>query len=53
MVCQISLDRYRFSVDDYERMGEVGILGEDPRVELIHGEIVQMSPMYARQTSAA
>lgn len=47
----ISLDRYRFSVDDYERMGEVGILGEDPRVELIHGEIVQMSPMYAPHIS--
>jgi Uma2 family endonuclease len=47
----ISMDRYRFSVDDYERMGEVGILGEDPRVELIHGEIVHMSPMYAPHIS--
>ena len=47
----ISLDRYLFSVDDYERMGEVGILKEDPRVELIHGEIVQMSPMYGPHIS--
>lgn len=47
----ISLDRYRFSVEDYERMGEVGILGEDPRVELIHGEIVRMSPMHPPRIS--
>lgn len=36
---------YRFSVADYERMGEVGILHEDSCVELIGGEIVTMSPL--------
>ena len=34
----------RFSVDEYERMAKVGILGEDERIELIRGEIVEMSP---------
>lgn len=37
------LTRVRFSVADYHRMGEVGILTADDRVELIDGEIVSMS----------
>lgn len=36
---------YRFSVHDYERMGMCGIIDEDERVELISGEIIQMSPV--------
>lgn len=37
--------RYRFTTQEYERMGEIGILGEDDRVELINGEIIQMSAL--------
>lgn len=33
----------RISVESYFRMGEVGILGEDERVELLRGAIVEMS----------
>jgi len=37
--------RRRFSVDDYYRMADVGILGPDDRVELLDGQVVQMSPI--------
>ena len=37
--------RVRFTVEQYERMGEVGILGPDTRTELLDGEIVAMSPI--------
>ena len=36
--------RRRFSVEDYHRMLQAGILSEDDRVELIDGEIVEMAP---------
>ncbi len=38
----------RFSVEEYERMGEVGIIDPAERVELLDGEIVAMSPIGPR-----
>ena len=40
--------RHRFTVVDYHKMAEAGILGEDDRVELIEGEIVDMTPISRR-----
>ena len=40
-----SLPVRRFSVDEYHKMGELGILSEYERVELIEGIIIQMSPI--------
>ncbi|MGH3566979.1 MAG: Uma2 family endonuclease [Pseudonocardia sp.] len=43
--------RRRFTVEEYERMGEVGVLDPDERVELLDGEIVAMSPIGPRHAS--
>ena len=34
-----------FTVDDYHRMAELGILDEDDRVELLDGQVVEMTPI--------
>ncbi len=38
-------NRRSFTVAEYERMGQSGILSEDERVELVNGEIIKMSPI--------
>jgi Uma2 family endonuclease len=41
-----------FTVDDCYKMVEAGILRPDERIELIHGEIVKMSPIGTRHAAA-
>ena len=42
---QVPLKHRCFTVADFHRMGEAGILGEDERLELIEGEIIEMTPI--------
>lgn len=41
----LQLPRWKFTTDQYEQMGVEGIFNEDDRVELLDGDIVQMSPI--------
>ncbi|BBD60133.1 hypothetical protein NIES2109_29280 [Nostoc sp. HK-01] len=41
----VQLLRHKFTVQQYHKMFELGILKEDERVELIRGEIIEMSPI--------
>ena len=47
-----TLTRWQFTVDDYHRMTEAGILLEDDRVELIEGELIKMSAIGNRHNAA-
>ena len=41
----LEIAKHVFTVSEFERMAETGILSEDDRVELIEGEIIEMSPI--------
>ncbi len=41
----VQLLRRKFTVEQYHKMLESGILTEDDRVELIRGEVIEMSPI--------
>jgi Uma2 family endonuclease len=43
--------RHRFSVEQYHQMIDAGILVPDERLELIHGELVKMSPINRRHAA--
>ncbi|HUP68282.1 MAG TPA: Uma2 family endonuclease [Acidimicrobiales bacterium] len=39
---------HRFTIDEYHRMADAGLFGEDDRIELLDGEIVEMAPIGSR-----
>ena len=41
----MNVPRHRWTVGEFHRMAEVGLLNEDSRVELIDGEIIEMAPI--------
>ena len=49
---QTAATRRRLTTDEYQRMGEAGILHEDERVELIEGELVALTPIGSEHMGA-
>jgi Uma2 family endonuclease len=47
----VQIARRSFTVFDYYRMAEAGILSEDDRVELLDGEVIEMSPIGSRHAA--
>jgi Uma2 family endonuclease len=39
------VSRYAFSVEEYHKLADAGVLHEDSRVELIEGELIKMPPI--------
>jgi hypothetical protein len=39
------ITRHRFTVEEYHKMAEAGVFSEDDRVELMEGEVLQMTPI--------
>jgi hypothetical protein len=37
--------RWRFTADQYQQMGEAGIFRREDRVELLDGEVYEMTPI--------
>jgi len=42
---EIEVAKKLFTVDEYHRMGEAGIFHPEARLELIEGEVIEMSPV--------
>lgn len=50
-VTEKSLSVHRFTVKEYHRLGELGILHEDDRIELLEGRIIDMTPIGSKHAS--
>jgi Uma2 family endonuclease len=48
ILARYPVPRHRLSRQDYYRLGEAGILRQDDRVELLEGQLVDMSPIGPR-----
>ena len=48
----VTVRRRLFTADEYQRMGEAGILSDDERVELIDGQVLEMTPIGPRHLAS-
>ena len=44
--------RRLFTTDEYDRLADVGILRHDDRVELLDGDIIEMTPIGIRHAAS-
>jgi Uma2 family endonuclease len=51
-VAESAIRRHRFTVLEYQRLGEAGVFHEDDRIELIEGELIDMAPIGSRHAGA-
>jgi len=51
IVMSVQTQRRLFTVKEYHLMNEAGVFGEDDRVELIEGEIIQMAAIGTRHAT--
>ena len=49
---EIAVLRRTFTVDEFHRMADAGVFGEDDRLELLDGEIVQMTAIGSRHAAS-
>lgn len=42
---------HRFSVDEYHRIADAGLFGDNDHVELVEGEIIDMAPIASRHAA--
>jgi Uma2 family endonuclease len=47
----LPISKYYFTASEFERMGEAGVFKKDARLELIAGEIIEMSPIGSRHAA--
>jgi Uma2 family endonuclease len=45
MLMSTKLHRHLFTINEFHRMGETGILSDQDRVELLEGELIEMTPI--------
>jgi hypothetical protein len=46
------IKRHRLTAEQYQRMGEAGVLARETRVELIEGEVIDLAPIGSRHYAA-
>ena len=48
MGAPLTVPRRLLSIAEFHRIGEAGVLGEDDRIELVEGEMIEMAPIGSR-----